>query len=149
MDIATMVTAIIGAITGVSGLVLGILNYNRDKPNIQITLSWDMSSYGFASVIYDEKKLWGVISITNISRRPIFFSHLHLEVPDTSKCLLISAGVAGEKLLEGDPPKTYPVTQEGLEEYADHWNKIRAVAIDSTGKKYYSLPAKQKPSWAN
>ncbi len=142
-----MISGIIGTITGTSGLILGILNYNRDKPNIQITLVWDTSPFGAIRAIYDENKLWGVISVTNIGRRPIFFSHLHLEIPGTTEKLLISEGISGEKLQEGDPPRNYPITQEGLEKYADKWNKIRGVVIDSTGKKYYSLPAQNKPSW--
>lgn len=151
MESATVISLIAGAtgtITGTCGLILSILNFNRDKPNIQITLKWDMSPYGSATTTYDENKLWGVVSITNIGRRPIFFSHLHLEIPGTTEYLLISAGISGEKLLEGDPPKTYPVTQEGLEKYANLWKKIKAVVIDSTGKKYYSLPVQEKPSWA-
>jgi hypothetical protein len=108
-----------------------------------------MSPYGIATLTHNEHKLWGVISITNIGRRPIFFSHTHLAVPNNSEYLVITEGLTGEKLQEGDPPKTYPVTQEGLEKYANEWHKIRAVVIDSTGKKYYSKPAQQKPSWAN
>jgi len=148
INILSFFAGIIGTITGTCGLILSILNYTRDKPNIQITLKWDMLPYGLATTLFDENKLWGVVSITNVGRRPIFFSHLHLKVPGTSEYLLISDGISGEKLLEGDPPKTYPVTQEGLEKYADHWDKIKAVVIDSTGKKYYSLPAQKKPSWA-
>jgi hypothetical protein len=148
MDVVTMITAILGIITGTSGLLLGILNYNRDKPNLQITLSWDKVPYGFATQTYDEEKLWGIISITNIGRRPVFFSHTHLEIPGSSEYLLISEGLAGEKLLEGDAPKSYPFTQDGLEKYASNWHKIRAIVIDSTGKKYYSKPPIQRPSWA-
>ncbi len=148
MNITALVTGIIGTITGTSGLVLSIFNYNRDAPNIQVTLAWDMSPYGFATISHDETKLWGVVSITNIGRRPVFFSHLHLEIPGTTEYLLITEGLNGEKLQEGDAPKRYPVTQVGLEEYADRWQTIRAVVYDSTGKKYYSRSPTQKPSWA-
>ncbi len=33
---------------------------------------------------------------------------------------LITEGLSGEKLQEGDTPKTYPVKQESLEIYAAH-----------------------------
>ena len=79
MDVTAIATGIIGTITGSCGLLLGILNYFRDKPNIQVTLSWDMSTYGFATITHGQDKLWGVVSSTNIGRRPVFFSHLHLE----------------------------------------------------------------------
>jgi hypothetical protein len=148
METTAILTGIIGTITGSCGLLLGILNYFRDKPNIQLTLSWDMSTYGLTTMTHGQGKLWGVVSITNIGRRPIFFSHLHLELPGTSEYLLITEGLTGEKLQEGDPPKRYPVTQEGLEKYADRWHKIRAVVYDSTGKKYYSKSPAQQPSWA-
>jgi hypothetical protein len=88
----------IGTITGTCGLILSILNFNRDKPNIQITLKWDMSPYGLVTTTYDENKLWGVVSITNVGRRPIFFSHLHLELPGATEYLLVSAERKGVKL---------------------------------------------------
>lgn len=141
-------TGIIGVATGTSGLVLGILNYWRDKPSVQIILTWDMEPSGNATNIYDKEKRWGVISVANIGRRPIFVSHLSLETPGIKGCLFLIESVSGAKLLEGDPPKQYMVSQEGLEKYANYWNRMRAVIIDSSGKKYCSKPAEHPPSWS-
>jgi hypothetical protein len=77
MDKIALITGIIGTTTGVSGLILSILNYFRDKPDIQISLQWDMESYNLLQ--FDSSIKWGVISITNIGRRPIFISHVSLK----------------------------------------------------------------------
>ena len=82
MDVLAVITGIVVMITGSCGLLLSILNYFRDKPNIQITLTWDMSTYGVTTITHGLDKLWGVVSITNIGRRPVFFSHFHLELPN-------------------------------------------------------------------
>lgn len=121
MSIIGLVTGIIGTATGLSGLTLSILNYWRDRPNIQINLLWDMESFGDITKIYDTNKLWGVVSITNIGRRPIFFSHVHLKISGQTEILIINEGLDGEKLQEGDPPKYYPINQEGLDAFAKQW----------------------------
>lgn len=141
------ITGIIGSITGISGLALSIFNYFRDKPDIQITLQWDMESFNLPQL--DPSKKWGVVSVTNIGRRPVFISHVSLKTNIDSRYLVLTEGLVGEKLLEGDPPKRYPVKQDGLEEFAEHWQAVRAIVYDSTGKEYLSKPVKERPSWAH
>lgn len=152
METATIISlliAIFGTIIGSAGLILSILNYFNDRPNVKVILMWDMKPFGSATEILNENKLWGSVAITNIGRRPIYVSHLHLDVPNYSESTwLLAESINGEKLQEGDPPKIYPLSQEKLEQFCDRWDKIRAVVIDSTGKKYYSKPANKKPSWA-
>jgi hypothetical protein len=41
-NIATIITAIFGVALGSASLVLGIVNYLRDKPKIKILLQWYM-----------------------------------------------------------------------------------------------------------
>jgi hypothetical protein len=144
--IAGCITGIIGTITGIIGLTLSILNFSRDKPKIRISLQWDMDVHNIP--LLDSKKKWGVVSIANVGRRPIYISHLVLKTPIENRFLIIMEGLSGEKLLEGDSPKIYPVSQDDLEEYAKHWEKVIAVVSDSAGKEYKSKVPKEKPSWA-
>lgn len=74
----------IGVISGISGLVLGIMNYLRDNPKLSISLTWDLEPFG--EIPLDKDKLYGVIQITNTGRRPIFISHVSIRTPKS--CLL-------------------------------------------------------------
>jgi hypothetical protein len=67
MDVTAIATGIIGTITGSCGLLLGILNYFRDRPNIQVTLSWDMSTYGFARIRKNLRQLFLRVSLIKIN----------------------------------------------------------------------------------
>jgi hypothetical protein len=133
----------IGIIFGISGLVLGIMNYLRDNPKVSISLQWDMKIS--SNVPVEKDKLYGVICITNIGRRPIFVSHVSICIP-SNKELLITNSIFVEKLSEGDSRKIYPVQQEGLEEFCEFWDKMYAVVRDSSGKKYFSSRCINKPS---
>ncbi|HHF7346531.1 TPA: hypothetical protein ACPSKB_002972 [Legionella feeleii] len=135
----------IGIMTGMSGLVLSILNYIRDNPKLYVTLSWDFEAFGNTNL--EKGKKYGIVRVTNTGRRPIFISHISIITPSKQE-LLISDSIYGEKLCEGDSPKIYPLTQEGLEEFSAHWDKMYAVVRDSAGKCYASKPANKKPSWA-
>lgn len=143
--------SLLAIILGTTGTVLGILNYNRDKAKINVTLQWDMKILD--SPKYDENKSWGTITVTNIGRRPIYISHASIKLPRGYKSthLLLVEGISGKKLAEGDPPETFILDQESLGEYSIVWKKLRAVVIDSTGKNYYSKKIKTKnaPSWAS
>lgn len=145
----TEAIALIGAVTGVAGTVLGIVNYLRDKPKIVVNLQWDCASLN--SPRYDPKKLWGIASVSNVGRRPIYIRVANLELPrgynDTH--LVINEGIAGTKLTEGDAPATYVICQDGMEKYKKDWNHIRAAVFDTAGKAYRSKTTKGRPpSWA-
>ena len=145
----TGIAALLGVIFGVSALVLGILNYNRDKGRTRVTLQWDMSSYGDPR--YDEDKLYGVVTVTNTGRRPVYISRVALKLPKDYKdysYLLLRDGIAGQKLAEGDSPAMFSIDEDGLERYAKDWKKIRAQVSVSTGRKYLSKKVKEIPSWA-
>ena len=74
---------------GTAGLVLGILNYLRDRPNVAVTLQWDMSVT--ENPVIDPRKKWGVISVTSVGRRPVYIVSVALELP---KCLSQNACTA-------------------------------------------------------
>ncbi len=146
----TDVAAILGAIFGTAGLVLGILNYLRDRPEVLVKLYWDMSVTDNPK--YDPKKKWCLVTVTNCGRRPIYISHASLKLPKGYKAthLLIQEAIRGQRLGEGDPPASYVVSQDGMEDYKKDWHKIRAAVTDTAGKEYLSKVDKSKrPSWAS
>jgi len=44
--------------SGVTAIVLSVLNYLWDKPRIKVTLQWDMKVT--PNLVYDSSKLWSV-----------------------------------------------------------------------------------------
>jgi hypothetical protein len=141
----------IGLCFGLSGFVLGVLNYLRDRHRIDITLQWDLTVTPGSG--YDHTKKWGAIRVTNVGRRPSYISHVALKLPkgyDHSH-LVIMGGISGKKLSEGDPTEVFVVTQDGMAAYAKDWKRVIAQVNDSAGKTWYSKPAKAsgKPSWAS
>lgn len=144
----TDAVAVLGLASGVTGTVLGVMNYLRDRARVQVSLQWDLKSFGAPE--YDENKFWGVVTVTNVGRRPIHVSHVALRLPkgldDTH--LLIKSGISGKTVSEAAPSEIYVVTQDGMEAYAKHWDKIVAQVSDSTGREWKSTPLKKRPSWA-
>jgi hypothetical protein len=128
--------------------VLGILNFLRDRACVEVSLQWDMETFGETE--YDANKRWGIVGITNVGRRPVHVSHVALKLPKGAHPthLLIMEGLKGETLAEGSERAVHIVTQDGLEKYAAHWGKIIAQVSDSTGRVWESKPVKEMPSWA-
>jgi hypothetical protein len=145
----TIASAIIGMMLGTAGFVISLFNYLRDRPNVRVCLNWDWKVTD--SLLYDPTKYWGIVSVTNVGRRPVFITSVALRLPKryTPSWLLLGESIPGKKLSEGDPPATFMSTQERMEEYSGDWRKIRAVAFDSAGKRYISKPVRARPSWAH
>jgi len=143
--IAEWIGIFIGIVSGISGLVLGIMNYLRDNSRVSVSLQWDMEPFG--NLPLEKGKLYGAVRISDVGRRPIFISHVSIRLPNGEE-LLITDSIVGERLSEGDAPKIYPVKQAGLEEFREYWDKIYAVVRDSADKEYKSKHQKNKPSWA-
>jgi len=147
----TEITALTGAFTGIAALVLSITNYLRDSPKIKVALLWDMSVTD--NPRYDRNKRWGLVTVANVGRRPIYVRIANLKLPKGYKKshFVLSEGIAGSRLAEGDVPATFMVSQDGLEEYAKDWREIRAAIYDSAGREYLSPRKPRKdcvPSWA-
>ena len=147
---ATDLVAIVGLVTGVAGSVLGVLSYLRDRARVEVGLQWDLNVVGDAR--YDENKKWGLITVTNVGRRPVYVSHVALRLPDNRfgiTHMVIREGIAGRTLAEGSPAATYVVDQADMERYASVWHLIRAQVSDSTGREWLSNWVRPpKPSWA-
>jgi hypothetical protein len=144
----TETAALVGVLTGTAGLVLGILNHIRDRAKIRVALQWDMGIANDPN--YDPDRLYGLVTVTNVGRRPIYISHTSLKLPKGYKLsyLLCAEAIYGKRLGEGEPPVTYVLQQEGMREYKRDWRKVRALVIDSAGTAYYSSKVREMPSWA-
>ena len=139
-----------GLVFGVSGFVLGVMNYLRDRHAVVVSLQWDLAVTEGSG--YDHMRKWGLIRVTNVGRRATYVSHVALKLPkgyDHTQ-LVIMGGVVGKKLSEGDPSEVYVVDQAGMEQYAKDWRAIVAQVNDSTGRAWHSkrLRSNEKPSWA-
>jgi hypothetical protein len=150
----TALVAVLGLISGVTGTVLGVLNFLRDRAAVEVSLQWDMSVT--PGTEYDVNKKWGVITVANIGRRPIFVSHVAIRLPKRASIkggyshLVIPSGITGKTLTEGAPAERYVMTQDGLDEHAAHWRGMVAQVSDTRGRVWSSkkLRRNQIPSWA-
>jgi hypothetical protein len=155
----TLVISLVSGAIGVSAFTLSVLNYLRDRPKVRVTLKFDMAVSGEGML--DPAKPWGLISVTNAGRRPVFISIAAFgywrgralkprwrRLPDGHFLQIAGQSVGGTKLGEGDAPVTYIISQDGLDKFAPNWNKVRAYVEDSTGKRYMSRPVSTLPSWA-
>lgn len=147
----TDAVAILGLASGITGTVLGLLNYLRDRARVDVLLQWDMAITKDPE--YDQDKLWGAIRITNAGRRTVHASHVSLKLPDGrfpgESHLLIMGGVEGKSLAEGSAPVLHIFNQDGMEKYASAWHLIRAQVSDTNGRVWKSSYVSEKPSWAN
>lgn len=153
MDQITTVTAIVALATAIASLVLGVLNHTRDRARVKVQLQWDMSVTEGPGGL-DPEKDWGFVNVVNVGRRPVYITSVYLVLPKSCRPrnLLLTSSLFGpfspKRLEEGDPTACIPTEQEGMEEHAGYWKKIRAVALDSTGRKYRSRKVSKRPSWA-
>ncbi len=121
---STDIAALLGIIFGTIGAIIGTLSYFRDKVKIVITLQWDMKILNNPE--YNPDILWGLVTATNVGRRPIYISKIVLTLPKRyDLVLLLYDSIKGVKLSEGDPPATNIINQKELEDYAKEWKKIR------------------------
>jgi len=143
-QVVSLVTGILGAVLGSAALAVSILTYLRDRPQLKVTLQWDTEE------VNTGRKM-GVVRVTNVGRRPAHVGAVALVLPKkyTHSHLILNKSIQGKRLDEGDRPEGFMVNYDGLAQYKSDWDKIRAMAEDSTGKAYYSDFPKKKPSWAD
>jgi hypothetical protein len=134
--------SVLGVLLGSVGSVMGVMNYLRDTPKVKVHLKWDMTSV-------QTNEQMGVLTVTNVGRRPIFITAVALSVPKSF--LILKESMSGMKFSEGDAPATFTVHyDERLRKYAKRWRDVRGYVEDSAGKQYISkkLPESDIPSWA-
>jgi hypothetical protein len=161
-------------ILGVAGFVLGVFNYLRDRAVVKVSVTFDMEE--FPAVEGRAPRKYGLVSVVNAGRRPVYVSVVALSMPFEGPAVLkavaspfwrftprvarrlfpvryniLARSLEGQKLSEGDRPygQTFSeITHRALEPHANRWNEIRAVAELSTGRQVFSRPAAKMPSWA-
>ena len=151
----TDINAVLGVLFGLSGLTLAIINYCRNNPKIVVDLKWDMSMIEVGGGPQNTDRLHGMITVTNVGRRPIYISHVSLKL-SPKDYLLLMEGITGQKLAEGDPPRTFTVSHDQIiQKIGDRlrkqpkiWKLIRAQVSDSAGKTYLSKKVRNCPDWA-
>ncbi|MBU8933745.1 MAG: hypothetical protein KOO62_07035 [candidate division Zixibacteria bacterium] len=173
LDILNHIGTVLGIVVGVSALVLGAVNFLRDKAKVVVGVVWDLSvTDGYEKLlryrlpmfteeqlsrILDQKnanpsKYYAVVTIHNTGRRPVFVSHACFKLPKGSRPsrFLFKDAIAGRTLKEGDPPMTIVMEQVGMEKYSRDWRDVIAEVTDSTGRVWRSQRTKKKhkPSWA-
>jgi hypothetical protein len=107
----TPTIAIVGAVTGISGLVVSLLNYRRDRAKIVLGVSFNMSAPTGGAIM--------IVTATNVGRRQTHVSHVGLyhtrfwRFGSRKPNVLIPMSVRGEILPEGAKPWHHPMEQRG------------------------------------
>ena len=149
---ATQILSLIGAITGPVGTVVSLLVYFRDRAKVRVVLAFDMQGFGALPKV---PEMYFAVRIFNIGRRPIYLDLAHIVFPKSARKqtsvthFLLSSGVQGVKLNEGDAPHIIPTRQTQLAKFPALWPYMRAGIVDAAGHQYYSDWPTQKPEWAD
>jgi hypothetical protein len=135
--------SILAMALGTAGFVMALMNYVRDRPEIRVGVNWHMEE-----VRTGEKM--GIVTVSNIGRRPIFISIAVMRVPKQFKPrhFVLMESVQGQKLSEGDAPARIKVTLKDMEQYAKVWRDVRVYVEDSAGRKYFAKKLSRVPPWA-
>lgn len=148
-DVA-VIASLVGIALGALGATLGVMNYLRDRSRVIVTLQWDWTIVGRPELEGWER--WGLVTLPNIGRRPIFVSHVALLSPKgvPGRLLFLPEGIQPRTPNEADPPVRVLIDQKGLREYAPFWRDIRAQVRDSSNRVWKSKksPKDSVPSWA-
>lgn len=109
------IAAVLGMIFGTAGLVLGVLNYARDRARVRVILQWDMRTAG------KDQRLQAVMTVANVGRRPVFITKAAIHLPKRYKprYLIHRDSLIGKKLGEGDAEITYVWDQTGYDTDSD------------------------------
>lgn len=142
-QLVSLITGILGSLLGAAALIITFLNYRRDQHMVKVTLKWDMMDVA-------TQRMMGIVKVANVGRRPVHLSIVGLEIGGHQKHshLILNDSIKGKRLDEGDKPEGFMVNYDQMAQYKEVWDKIRAIAEDSSGKAYYSEYPKDKPSWA-
>jgi hypothetical protein len=112
----TPVLAIVGAVTGISGLWLSLLNFRRDRARVELTVSFN--------TVQIAERWTTLVTARNYGRRSTHVSHValmrtHWWWVGSGMSLFASSSVPGETLLEGAKPWSVAFEQDG-----DGWEKL-------------------------
>jgi hypothetical protein len=129
-------------VLGAAGFAVGAMNYVRDRPKLKVSVNWHMVEMG-------TQQHFGIVTATNVGRRPMFISAAVMEVPKQFKPrhYMLMESVRGQKLSEGDEPARFRINFDGMAQYSKVWREVRVYVQDSAGKKYYAPKSERVPPW--
>jgi hypothetical protein len=128
--------AIIGAITGVTGLILSLLNYYRDRARIKIFFKTGWKFIG-AVTPYKNNTPYDCITVINKGRRPVKIQTASARIKNTDKgnhiIISDSWAVFKNKLLNEENPKVEFFYESSLKKH----NDIYCINVsDEAGRNY-------------
>jgi hypothetical protein len=132
----------LAALCGVFVLTLSIRDYLRDTYDLDVKLEWDKHARGISGP--DSPCGW--VTVTQLGKRPITISGLHIQMPNNTQHS-IALNIFNTHLSEGKP-EVYTIEQKNLSTFARDWRKVKVYVTDHRGKRYFSKPVNKKPSWA-
>lgn len=139
--------ALVGAITGPAGLLIALLVYFRDRPNVRVSLTWNMKEVGNS----ENTEPFALVKVCNTGRRTIYLSNIHFVNPvQKNQNFTVYDGIGGVTLAEGSPPHSVRFNQNDkvIIEALSRWWNLRATVIDAAGKEYHSDWPEYPPSSA-
>jgi hypothetical protein len=138
--------SILGAVTGVLGLLVSLLVYLRDAPRVRVNLRFDMKGWGSLPDV-----LHCVVAVYNVGRRTIYLERINIPPTTAGGQTLIWDDTMGSVTLpEGGKPHVSFFRQEGFENehHVKEWWRIRAMIWDAAGRSYRSYWLTERPSFA-
>jgi hypothetical protein len=130
----TEVTALIGAITGSLGLLLGILTYFRDRSLLIVTVDLDMRVHNAPQ--YNSELSHIVIYVSNAGRRPEYVTLVGVLFPDGRNAIVNDVFHNPNEVVEGGPPRQYMSEQRLLQDFDDLWPGTLFFVRTASGRQY-------------
>jgi len=106
-----LIAGSVGAITGIGGLVMGLLNYRRDRPRMRVSFGLNQTVIGYHD--YDPAKEYIVVRIVNQGRREVQINRVDALLYKGGGYLIPNCG--GSVLSEANPETVVLVERTKLD----------------------------------
>src|SRR6186713_99433 len=102
LSVAAIMISVFALLVSIGSLILGWLNFNRDKYKVIVELDWD-NGRSYVGVRANTIETWGAITVSNQGRRPVYIRIVGIKYLDDEKVfnLLPEESNDGVKLNEG------------------------------------------------
>lgn len=130
-----------GAIVATISVILNVLKYLKDRPQIRIKFQKDMKI--FDSPLYNRNKTYLVITVINTGRRPIKITNAGTRVYMGEKKFMVfsdSFTIPGERILTEASPSTVFCVDQNLVDLENIEYFFAEDAIGRIYKKFLSPP---------
>jgi hypothetical protein len=126
----TRLLAVVGTFTGTMGLLIGWLNYRRDRTSVKVKLQRNVVPVGMG---VPQGVQWGNIVVSNSGRRPVFIGSVDLLLDTGMTALMMK--FSSMQIDEGGQPATHLFD---LGETLLSGSIICVRAHDGAGRTHYS-----------